>query len=59
MTSLWDHDPTIASVTKLIATVLGEGTEAIFHALNHLAANDNRVRKQSGKAAAADTFVLT
>jgi len=41
-----------------IATALGEDTEAVFHALNHLAANDPRVRKQPGTTVGADTFAL-
>ncbi|MEP6672885.1 MAG: glucose-6-phosphate isomerase [Chthoniobacter sp.] len=41
-----------------IATALGEDAEAVFHALNHLAANDSRVRKQTGEAIGADTFQL-
>ncbi|MDR3403693.1 MAG: glucose-6-phosphate isomerase [Chthoniobacter sp.] len=41
-----------------IAASLGEDAEAVFHALNHLAANDSRVQKQTGEAAGADTFLL-
>jgi glucose-6-phosphate isomerase len=41
-----------------IAAALGEDAEAVFHALNHLAANDSRVEKQSGDSAGADTFLL-
>jgi glucose-6-phosphate isomerase len=41
-----------------IAAALGEDVEAVYHALNHLAANDGRVRAQTGATAAADRFVL-
>jgi len=41
-----------------VAAALGEDAEAVFHALNHLAANDEKVQKQTGEAAGADTFHL-
>ncbi len=41
-----------------IATALGEDPEAVFHALQHLAANDARVTATAGATAAADTFGL-
>ena len=37
---------------------LGEDAEAVFHALNHLAANDKRVRRQTGEAVGGDAFLL-
>jgi glucose-6-phosphate isomerase len=42
-----------------LAAALGEDAEAIYHALNHLAANDARVRAVPGATAAADTFALS
>ena len=47
-----------AQTASQIATALSEDPEAVFHALNHLAANDSRVRKQSGGAPGSDTFLL-
>ena len=41
-----------------IAAALGEDAEAIYHALNHLAANDARVRTTPGANVTADTFAL-
>ncbi len=41
-----------------IAAALEADAEAVYHALTHLAANDPRVRTQSGATAAADTFAL-
>ncbi len=41
-----------------IAAALEEDAEAVFHALNHLAANDARVQVAPGATAAADTFAL-
>ncbi|MEA3208342.1 MAG: glucose-6-phosphate isomerase [Chthoniobacter sp.] len=41
-----------------LAGGLGEDPEAIYHALNHLAANDAKVRRTPGASAAADTFAL-
>jgi glucose-6-phosphate isomerase len=41
-----------------IAAALGEDAVAVYHALNHLAANDTHVRKHTGGTADADTFVL-
>ena len=39
-----------------IATALGEDAEAVYHALNHLAANDAQVKLAAGASAALDTF---
>jgi glucose-6-phosphate isomerase len=47
-----------AQTAAQVATALGEDPEAVFHALNHLAANDKHVRKQSGGAPGADSFQL-
>ncbi len=41
-----------------IAAALGEDVEAVYHALNHLAANDSRVQTTSGANATDDTFAL-
>jgi glucose-6-phosphate isomerase len=41
-----------------IADGLGEEAEAVYHALNHLAANDARVKTTPGATAADDTFAL-
>jgi glucose-6-phosphate isomerase len=41
-----------------IAATLSEDPEAVFHALNHLAANESRVRKQTGDTPGADTFQM-
>jgi len=49
---------TNAQTAGQIAAALGEDGEAVYHALNHLAANDARVRKQTGGAPGADTFLL-
>jgi len=65
MSPLWDRYQkypvrnNTLGISVDIAVILGEDAEAVFHALNHLAANDTRVRKQSGETAGSDTFVLT
>jgi glucose-6-phosphate isomerase len=41
-----------------LAAALSEDAEAVFHALNHLAANDPRVKLAPGATAATDTFAL-
>lgn len=42
-----------------VATALGEDPEAVYHALNHLAANTNAVQVTRGDTVASDTFALT
>ena len=41
-----------------IGATLGEDAEAVLHALNHLAANDARIRTMRGETVAVDTFAL-
>jgi len=41
-----------------MAAALEEDPEAVFHALQHLAANDGRVTATPGSGAAADSFAL-
>jgi glucose-6-phosphate isomerase len=41
-----------------LGAALGEDAEAVLHALNHLAANDARIRAVRGETVAADTFAL-
>jgi len=41
-----------------LATALGEEAEAVFHALQHLAANDAKVKATPGATIAADTFAI-
>ena len=41
-----------------IAAALGEDPEAVYHALNHLAANDAAVKLSRGATPADDTFAL-
>jgi glucose-6-phosphate isomerase len=41
-----------------IATALGEDPEAVYHALNHLAANTAGVQATRGATAGADAFFL-
>ncbi len=45
-----------AQTAAQLATALGEDPEAVYHALNHLAANDPGVRVAPGADASADAF---
>jgi glucose-6-phosphate isomerase len=45
-----------AQTAPQIADALTEDAEAVYHALNHLAANDARVRLTTGEGPAEDTF---
>lgn len=47
-----------AQTAEQIATALGEDPEAVYHALNHLAANPPGLTVRRGATAGADTFAL-